>query len=182
MADRLLVSTHKGLFTFRRLGSDRWEAERPAFLGEDVTLTLLDRRSGRLHAALNLGHFGVKRHISDDGGNTWIEASVPAYDEHDQVITGDGKDPQPAALKLIWALEAGGEDQPADCGPAPHRVDCSAPMTTAKPGRSSAACGIGTNGSTGSAADMTGPPSTPSASIRTTPGRSAWPSRAAERG
>jgi len=112
MADRLLVSTHKGLFPFQRVGSDRWKAEQPAFLGEDVTLTLLDRRSGRLHAALNLGHFGVKRQISDDGGNTWIEASVPAYDEHDQVITGDGKDPQPAALKLIWALEAGGEDQP----------------------------------------------------------------------
>lgn len=112
MADRLLVSTHKGLFPFQRVGSDRWKAEQPAFLGEDVTLTLLDRRSGRLHAALNLGHFGVKRHISDDGGNTWTEASVPAYDEHDQVITGDGKDPQPAALKLIWALEAGGEDQP----------------------------------------------------------------------
>ena len=30
----------------------------------------------------------------------------------DEVVTGDGKPPQPAALRLIWSLEAGAADQP----------------------------------------------------------------------
>ncbi|MFG0332455.1 MAG: exo-alpha-sialidase, partial [Maioricimonas sp. JB049] len=66
MADRMLVSTRKGLFTYTRGGSNGWKSGEPAFLGENVTLTYRDPRSGRMHVALNLGHFGVKRHISDD--------------------------------------------------------------------------------------------------------------------
>jgi hypothetical protein len=35
----------------------------------------------RMLAALNLGHFGVKLHRSDDAGRTWQETTCPAYPE-----------------------------------------------------------------------------------------------------
>ena len=78
MADRLLVATRKGLFRFRRQGSG-WSAGPPAFLGEPVTAVLPDRPDGTLYAALRLGHFGVKLHRSDDGGDTWVELPAPAF-------------------------------------------------------------------------------------------------------
>src|SRR5207248_1878662 len=62
--------------------------------------------------ALNLGHFGVKLKFSPDGGQTWEDRAAPAYAEGETVGTGDGKPPAPAALKLIWALESGGPDEP----------------------------------------------------------------------
>src|SRR2546429_7360505 len=59
MADRLLVSTKKGLFTLDRTASG-WGVSKAAFLGENVTLAHVDPRDGGWYAALNLGHFGVK--------------------------------------------------------------------------------------------------------------------------
>lgn len=37
---------------------------------------------------------------------------MPAFAEGDEVGTGDGKAPKPATLQKIWALEAGGAEQP----------------------------------------------------------------------
>ena len=59
MSDRLLVSTRKGLFALRRNGAG-WRIDEAHFLGDNVTLALVDRRDGAWYAALNLGHFGVK--------------------------------------------------------------------------------------------------------------------------
>jgi hypothetical protein len=109
MADRLLVSTRKGLFAFARDGGG-WRAERTAFLGENVTLALAGERGW--FAALNLGHLGVKLRHSADEGATWQERAVPVYPAGETIATGDGKPPQPANLKMIWALEFGGKDQP----------------------------------------------------------------------
>ncbi len=109
MADRLLVSTRKGLFAFVRQGGG-WVLRRKAFLGENVTLTLA--HSSGWYAALNHGHFGVKLRHSADEGETWEERAVPAYPAHETFVPGDGKPAIPASLKLIWALEAGGTDQP----------------------------------------------------------------------
>ncbi|MDB5312683.1 MAG: hypothetical protein JWO38_6885 [Gemmataceae bacterium] len=111
MADRLLVSTRKGLFTVDR-GPTGWEVRQTAFLGENVTLAHADPRDGSWYAALNLGHFGVKLKFSPDGGRTWEDRAVPAYPDGEQITTADGKPPTPATLKLIWALESGGPDQP----------------------------------------------------------------------
>jgi hypothetical protein len=111
VADRLLISTRKGLFILRRSDSI-WAIAHHAFIGENVTLTLPDPRDGRIYAALNLGHFGVKLKASDDGGQTWSDLAVPAYPEGEQLVTGDGKPPVPATLKMIWSLEAGGAEQP----------------------------------------------------------------------
>jgi hypothetical protein len=104
MSDRLLISTRKGLFEARKNGGG-WEIARRSFLGSPVTLTLADPRDGALYAALDLGHFGVKLHRSDDGGETWEEIAAPSYEG-----VGDGEDAP--SLKLIWALEPGGADEP----------------------------------------------------------------------
>jgi hypothetical protein len=103
MADRLLVSTRKGLFSLVRQSAG-WAVERVSFLGENVTLTHPDPQGG-WYAALNLGHFGVKLKFSPDAGATWEDRATPAYSAGDIVVTGDGKPPAAASLKLIWALE-----------------------------------------------------------------------------
>jgi hypothetical protein len=111
MSERLYVATRKGLFEVKRIGG-KWSLGEPWFLGDPVTAVLPDARDGTLYAALNLGHFGVKLKYSPDGGQAWEERAVPAYPEGATVATGDGKPPAAATLKLIWALESGGADQP----------------------------------------------------------------------
>jgi photosystem II stability/assembly factor-like uncharacterized protein len=72
-----------------------------------VTATLYDRRDGALYAGLNLGHFGVKLHRSDDGGATWTELPAPAFPE------GLGGDAATApSVAQLWALAAAGPDAP----------------------------------------------------------------------
>jgi hypothetical protein len=109
MSNQLLVSTRKGLFVFAR-SSAGWRVDQTAFLGQNVTLALAE--PGGWYTALNLGHFGVKLHYSGDQGRSWEERAVPVYAEGETISTGDGKPPQPATLKLIWALESGGPDHP----------------------------------------------------------------------
>ena len=65
----------------------------------------------RLHAALDLGHFGVKMRRSEDGGETWSDAAVPAFPPKPEGM--EDKDPMrgvdiPWNPQLIWSLEAGG--------------------------------------------------------------------------
>jgi len=107
----VLVSTRKGLFVVER-ATDSWNIAQHAFPGDNIALTSIDPRDGSWYAVLDLGHFGNKLQRSTDRGRTWSECAVPAYSEGDQVVTGDGKPPVPAALRLIWSLQAGGADQP----------------------------------------------------------------------
>lgn len=109
---RLLAATRKGLFVLAPDRAGDLRIERHVFPGENVTQVLADPRDGRWYAALNLGHFGVKLHASADAGAHWTELSVPAYPPDALLATGDGKPPQPAALQLLWCLEAGGAAQP----------------------------------------------------------------------
>jgi hypothetical protein len=111
MSDRILASTRKGLFVLAR-GGDGWRVAATHFLGDNVTLCLADPRDGAWYAALDLGHFGCKLHRSGDHGATWSPLPVPAFDAADEIVTGDGKPPVPATLKLLWSLAAGGADQP----------------------------------------------------------------------
>jgi hypothetical protein len=126
MSDLVLVSTRKGLFPITRNAAG-WHIGTPHFLGDNVTLSLVDPRDGAWYAALNLGHFGVKLKRSDDAGATWQEIAVPRYADSDQLHTGDGKPPQVAALKLIWSLESGGADEPGRlwAGTIPGGLFCS---------------------------------------------------------
>jgi hypothetical protein len=98
--DRAWAATRKGLFELRRRGG-RWTIARTSFLGEPVSAVLPPDGSGRMLAALNLGHFGVKLHRSDDAGATWTEVATPAYPEQPADATG------PAwKLLQVWTLEA----------------------------------------------------------------------------
>jgi len=106
MSDRLFVATRKGLFEFRRQGAGSWVVARTSFLGSPVSMMLPDPRDGALYAALDLGHFGVKLHRSEDGGGSWAEIAAPSY-------TGvDAEAEDPPSLKLIWVIETGGPDEP----------------------------------------------------------------------
>lgn len=101
--ERAWVATRKGLFELRRRQAG-WRIERVGFLGEPVSMVLPPRADGRMLAALNLGHFGVKLHASDDAGATWHEVATPAYPAQP-----DGA-PGPAwKLVQVWALEAAGD-------------------------------------------------------------------------
>jgi len=65
MSDRILAGTRKGLFDLRRRAGG-WDVEKVHFLGDPVTAVL--NHAGTLHAALDLGHFGVKLWASRDDG------------------------------------------------------------------------------------------------------------------
>jgi hypothetical protein len=120
MSDRLLVSTRKGLFWVHRKAK-RWEIERADFLGDNVTLTLSDARSGRHFAALDHGHFGVKVHRST--GTGWEEIAVPTYPPKPEGLVENDMWGRPLiwSTARIWALVAGGVDEPGVlwCGTLP---------------------------------------------------------------
>lgn len=120
MSDKILVSTRKGLFTAIRSKSN-WSISSVAFLGDNVTIALHDPRSGYSYAALDHGHFGVKMHRNK--GDGWHEIAAPSYPEKPADVPskdGWGKD-LPWATVLLWALEAGGPDEPGViwCGTIP---------------------------------------------------------------
>jgi photosystem II stability/assembly factor-like uncharacterized protein len=123
MSDRMFVATRKGLFILSRRAAG-WSITGTAFLGDNVTLVMHDHRDGRVYAALDHGHFGVKLHRSTDGGKTFTECGVPVYpplpEGAEPEKTPDGKI-MPQTLKLVWALEPGGPDEPSVlwCGAAP---------------------------------------------------------------
>ena len=87
--DRAWVATRKGLFELRRRdAAGGWQIEKVSFLGEPVSSVLPPDGQGRMLAALNLGHFGVKLHASQDGGATWAETTTPAYPSQPEGATG----------------------------------------------------------------------------------------------
>jgi len=98
--DRAWVATRKGLFELHR-HPDGWRIARVSFLGEPVSMLLPPRADGRMLAALNLGHFGVKVHASDDAGATWREVATPAYPAQPESDKG-----VPWKLVQIWSLAA----------------------------------------------------------------------------
>jgi hypothetical protein len=120
---QLLVSTRKGLFALERASRGQWRVRHTAFLGDRVSLTLADARDGTWYAALDHGHFGCKLHRSEDRGATWTEIAAPAYPPVPEGVKDVGADGRevPWSLKLIWALAAGGADEPGAlwCGTIP---------------------------------------------------------------
>ncbi len=108
MSDRAWVATRKGLFELRR-GGDGWRIGTVSFLGEPVTAVLPpdpDAPARPMIAALNLGHFGVKLHASENRGETWEEVATPAYPPQPP----DAGDDVEWKLQQIWALAADGDD------------------------------------------------------------------------
>ena len=100
MNDRAWIATRKGLFELRRRGG-AWSIARTSFLGEPVSMVLPPQGDARMLVALNLGHFGVKLHASEDAGANWQEVATPAYPPQPEGAAGP-------AWKLVqlWSLEA----------------------------------------------------------------------------
>ena len=100
-----VVSTRKGLFVVEGSGAAA-RVTRTAFIGDNVVLTVTDRRDGAWYAVLDHGHFGVKLHRSTDRGETWTELTVPAYPPKPEGFVDKdmwGRDRE-WATKNIWAL------------------------------------------------------------------------------
>lgn len=118
MSDRILIGTHKGLFTVDRRGASgtpQWTICQTAFLGDPVSMVLADSRDNTTYAALNLGHFGVKLHRSKDGGKTWEECAAPAFPGQPAPVapgTASPDGPQGDTVRQVWSLEAGGAEEP----------------------------------------------------------------------
>jgi len=99
-ASRAWLATRKGLFELHRQRTG-WEIARLHFIAEPVSMLLPPDAQGRMLAALNLGHFGVKVHASDDGGDHWEEVATPAYPPQPEGAAGPEW-----KLQQIWSLEA----------------------------------------------------------------------------
>jgi len=94
------VATRKGLFELRHEGARGWQIAHLSFIAEPVTMMLPAPPGQRMLAALNLGHFGVKLHGSDDGGRNWRELAAPSFPPQPEGAPG------PAwKLVQIWSLE-----------------------------------------------------------------------------
>ena len=117
----LHVGTRKGLFVVDGAGAAaRVVGEH--FVGDNVVLTLVDRRDGAWYAVLDHGHFGVKLHRSDDAGASWVEVGVPEYPAKPEGFVDIdmwGKERE-WVLMNIWALEVA-DDKPGAlwCGTSP---------------------------------------------------------------
>ena len=107
MAERAFLATRKGLFELVcRNGA--WQLDGKSFYGDPVSMVLHDARDGATYACLNLGHFGAKLHRRDAGSSDWTEVAVPTYPPKPE----GSQDTTDWTLRQIWALEAGGADQP----------------------------------------------------------------------
>ncbi len=120
MARAFLVGTRKGLFLIGRHGKD-WRIDRAELLGDPVTMVLA-APDGALHAAQDMGHFGVKIKRSRDGGVTWEERPVPQYPQKPEGV--EDLDPMrgtpiPWDVKRIWSLEASQRPGELWCGSIP---------------------------------------------------------------
>jgi hypothetical protein len=118
MSSRAWVATRKGLFELQRGKGGAWQVARVSFLGEPVTAVLPPATqgpdAGRMLAALNLGHWGVKMHASDDAGQTWTEVATPAYPPQPApepgaaaYVNAMGVTEPEWKLVLVWTLQAG---------------------------------------------------------------------------
>src|SRR5262249_54750626 len=120
MSDTILVSTRKELF-WGGGGKGGGVIEGTDFRGDNVSLPLTDPRCGRHFVALDHGHFGVKMHRSTAKG--WEEIAAPVYPPKPEGL--EEKDPWgrplPWSTVRIWALQAGGADEPGViwCGTLP---------------------------------------------------------------
>lgn len=106
----LHLGTRKGYLAFHRVRRGRWRIARAAFVGDPVSQLLPDPRDGRLYAALDLGHFGVKLRVSEDQGASFEDLPAPA------LPAAPVPDARAPSVSLLWCLEA--------AGPAPGSLWC----------------------------------------------------------
>jgi photosystem II stability/assembly factor-like uncharacterized protein len=80
MSDRFLVGTRKGTFLVQKTNA-RWTPRLAGHAGSGVNFVARDPNTGTLWAALGHGHWGAKLSRSDDGGESWADATQIKYPE-----------------------------------------------------------------------------------------------------
>lgn len=98
----LHLCTRKGYLAFHRVGRGEWRIARVAFVGDPVSQVLPDPRDGRLYAAMDLGHFGVKLRVSEDQGASFEDLPAPA------LPAAPAPDEKAPSVSLLWCLETAG--------------------------------------------------------------------------
>ena len=113
MTAEAFIATRKGLFELTKQ-EGAWMLSAPHFPGDPVSIVLHDQRDGTTYAALSLGHFGTKLHVSDDAGARWTEVPAPAEGILSEIVIPEG---QTVAVGTILAYIG-----PSDGKAAPQRV------------------------------------------------------------
>ena len=107
----LLVCTRKGLLIGRSSGGrSRWDWSGLHFGGWIVDYAVRDPRTGTIWCAANHWQWGPRLHRSDDGGDSWCEASTPAFDDGERSVDS------------VWTIEPGTEDLALFAGVMPGAV------------------------------------------------------------
>lgn len=101
--ERLLIATHKGLFTAERV-STGWTVSDVAFEGAEVSMLTCDARSGDIYAALRRGSECLLGR-SSDGGRSYDFVAFPAFPPG---LDGGVR------VELVTALAALGPDAPGE--------------------------------------------------------------------
>ena len=107
MSHRAWIATRKGLFQYILDTGKRtpgWHLASSSFVGEPVSMVLPGGNDHPMIAALNLGHFGVKVHASDDWGDSWHEVATPVFPPQPEESTDVEKKDVPWKLQQIWSL------------------------------------------------------------------------------
>lgn len=110
-ADTMIVGTRKGLFILKN-GRGGWKVWTYSHSASPVPYAFVDTRTGTLWASLDHGHWGSKLHRSRDLGKKWEEIPAPKYPKRARMKSWADTRPVPAALRYIWIIAPGGEDQP----------------------------------------------------------------------
>lgn len=117
MTKRLLIGTRKGTFIAER-GAQGYLPKLAGHAGVSVNFAAADPNTGALWAALGFGHWGAKLSRSNDGGQTWSDASQIKYPEGARYLAppDPGEEEQgapqrftirPATLLKLWVLGFG---------------------------------------------------------------------------
>ena len=182
MSTRCHVSTRKGLFTLER-GASGWDVARTSFRRRQRHAR--DARPAERPPARRAQSRPLRRQAASldaTAAPRGTRSPAPKYPEKPEGYTPktpvEGT-PVEWSLKLVWALEPGGADEPGViwCGTLPGGLFSR--TTAASRGRSTGRCGTIRGARNGSAAAPISPASTRSASIRAIPVTSRSACRAA---
>ena len=94
-----LIGTAKGLIVYD-FSNPQPELAHIHFPGFDVSMVFVDDHTHRWWVGVNHKHWGQKLHFSDDGGVTWHETKLPAF-QGAALPNGN-----PAKLRQIWCMNS----------------------------------------------------------------------------
>jgi hypothetical protein len=119
MHGTLYIGTRKGTFVAERQ-RDGYRLRLAGHAGTSVNYVARDPHTGHLWAALGFGHWGAKLSRSEDGGETWADASQIKYPADARYLSPPDPSPEddptaaptrfslrPATLLKLWVIGFG---------------------------------------------------------------------------